>query len=128
MSAFTTPLELEYLDGRNWRVTAEFDFASSVLERIIRVPVGFVTDFASIPRLLWNILPPTGLYGKAALLHDDAYRNPEMLSPPITRQQADRLLWEGMEVLGVSYHVKLIIYLGVRFGGRRTWDGYRQAK
>jgi hypothetical protein len=30
MSSFTTPLELEYIDGFNWKVTAEFAFESEV--------------------------------------------------------------------------------------------------
>ena len=60
MSSFTTPLELEYVDGRTWRLTAEFDFASEVLERIVRVPVGFVTDFASTPPLVVAVLASDG--------------------------------------------------------------------
>ena len=27
-----------------------------------RVPAGFVTDLASVPRILWSILPPFGRY------------------------------------------------------------------
>lgn len=42
-------------------------------EPIIRVPAGFVTDFASIPRAFWVVLPPTGKYGKAAVVHDYLY-------------------------------------------------------
>jgi hypothetical protein len=70
VSSFTTPLELRYLDGRTWCLISEFDFASEVLERMIRIPAGCETDFASIPRVLWNVLPPTGSYGKAAVVHD----------------------------------------------------------
>lgn len=117
MSAFTTPLELEYLDGRTWRVTAEFDFASQVLERIVRVPVGFVTDFASIPRLFWAILPPTGTYGKAAVIHDDCYQNPEMIAPPVSRLLADRTLREGMIALDVPWVTRAVIYWAVRAFG-----------
>ena len=101
MSSFTTPLELEYVDGRTWRLTAEFDFASEVLERIVRVPVGFVTDFASTPRWSWPFLPPTGAYGKAAVVHDDLYQHPEMVAPIVTRIQADCTLLEGMRALQV---------------------------
>lgn len=126
MSAFTTPLELEYLDGLTWRLTAEFDFASDTLERIVRVPVGFVTDFASIPRLLWNILPPTGSYGKAAVIHDMLYQHPECLTPAVTRLQADRTLREGMIALGTGRVTRWLIFAGVRVGGWVAWNHYRQ--
>ena len=124
--SFLDPLEVEYLDGRNWKVTAEFDFASEVLERIVRVQPGFVTDFASIPKLLWNILPPTGAYGKAAVIHDDLYQNPGMVTPWVTRLQADQTLFEGMVALQTSFVVYWVIYLGVRLVGWVAWNGYRK--
>src|SRR5262249_35732270 len=42
-------------------------------EKSIMVPRGFVTDFASVPRLFWSLLPPIGRYGYAALFHDYVY-------------------------------------------------------
>ena len=39
----------------------------------VQVPVGFVTDFASIPRLFWSLLRPDGLYAYAAIIHDYLY-------------------------------------------------------
>ncbi len=36
----------------------------------IKVPQGFLTDFASIPRLFWPILPPFGPWRYAAVIHD----------------------------------------------------------
>ena len=126
MSAFTTPLELEYLDGRFWRLTSEFDFASDTLERIIRVPVDFVTDFASIPRVLWNVLPPTGTYGKAAVIHDMLYQHPECLTPTVTRMQADGTLLEAMIALHTDWLTALLIYAGVRLGGWVPWARYRR--
>ena len=129
MISFTTPLDVECLeDGRTWRVLTEFDFASEVLERIIRVPVGFVTDFASTPRVLWALLPPTGRYSKAAVLHDAAYQHPEMVTPTITRIQADRLFREGMEALRVALLTKWVLFWGVRVGGWVTWNRYRAAE
>jgi len=39
-------------------------------QRLITVPAGYRTDFASIPRLVWPLLPPVGRGGKAAIIHD----------------------------------------------------------
>lgn len=119
MSSFTTPLELRYLDGRKWCLISEFDFASQVLERIVRVPAGCETDFASIPRLLWNVLPPTGAYGKAAVVHDFLYRTHGQASRP----DADRVFLEGMEALDVGWFTRHAMYAGVRVGGARSYKG-----
>lgn len=120
MSSFTTPLELEYIDGDNWRLTAGFEY-DSVNDWKIIVPAGFVTDFASIPRLLWNIVPPAEGYGKAAVIHDYLYRyTPD--GPNKTwwsRRDADGVFLEAMGVLAVPAWKKWPIWLAVRvFGGR----------
>lgn len=127
MSTFTTPLIVECLDdGRRYRLVEEFDFASDVLERIVRCPVGTVTDFASVPRLLWAILPPTGRWSKASVVHDVLYQYPGCLTPAVTRIQADRTLREGMAVLGTGWLAGWAIYAGVRLGGWVAWAAYRR--
>ncbi len=120
LSKFLLPLDLEYLDGRSWRLLSAFTFGSVVLARVIELPIGFQTDFASIPKVFWNLLPPTGRYGKAAVIHDFLYRTPFYA----TRKQADQVLFEGMTELGVGWGTRQIIYWGVRVGGRRSWKGY----
>src|SRR5215216_1525948 len=39
----------------------------------VSVPEGFVTDFASIPRIFWSALRPDGLYTYPAIVHDYLY-------------------------------------------------------
>jgi hypothetical protein len=39
----------------------------------IVIPVGYVTDFASVPTLLWSVFPPIGRHNLAAMLHDYWY-------------------------------------------------------
>ena len=41
----------------------------------IFIPARFITDFASIPRLFWPLLSPTGIMMIPGLLHDFYYRN-----------------------------------------------------
>ena len=91
--------------------------------RLITVPAGFETDFASIPRGLWNILPKHGRQDKAAVLHDYLY-----VHNGVTRAEADALFREAMEAEGVGRVARNAMYLGVRIGGGRTWDRYRAAE
>ncbi|EOK4349625.1 DUF1353 domain-containing protein [Escherichia coli] len=37
---------------------------------MISVPVGYVTDLASVPRILWSVFPPHGRYAKATIIHN----------------------------------------------------------
>ncbi len=101
---------------------APFDYhvgsADSTLT--IDVPVGFRTDFASIPRLLWPLLPPTGSYGKAAVIHDALYQ-----TGTFTRATADAILLEAMVTLHVPLWSCLLVYLGVRLGGWLAWRAHR---
>jgi hypothetical protein len=122
MVRFEDALELEYIDGKNWKVTADFYYDTDVPcagGNRIKIPAGFITDFASIPKILWNILPPTAGYGKAAVIHDGLYRTMGLA----TRKQADDVLMEAMVVLGVDWLTRQAIYWGVRVGGRSSYHG-----
>lgn len=80
------------------------------------VPSGFVTDFASVPRLLWNLVPPYGRYTKAAVLHDYFY-----ITQAISRKDADGLFLRTMKELGVSRPLRKVMWAAVRLGGRFVW-------
>jgi hypothetical protein len=135
MSSFTTPLQLEYLDGRTWRLLAPFAYQLGELggPESVRVPVDFVTDFASIPRGLWNVFPPTGSYGKAAVVHDWLYQFRLVTVQPdgaryVTRREADGIFNEAMTTLGVRRLTRWLVYTGVRAGGFVVWRQHRQAE
>jgi hypothetical protein len=80
------------------------------------IPIGFETDFASVPKSLWNILPPLGRHNKAALLHDYLYDNRIG-----NRSSADWLFLQVMIESRVNLLAAITMYLGVRIGGRKWW-------
>jgi Protein of unknown function (DUF1353) len=84
----------------------------------VEVPVGFVTDFASVPRAFWSALPPDGEYTYAAILHDYLYWN-----QATDRTTADLVLKAAMEDFGVSTTDAFLVYNGVKIGGQGPWDG-----
>lgn len=118
-------LDLRWVDGHDWIVTKPFTYPSG--EYTVVVPFGFRTDFASIPRVLWNILPPTGTYGKAAVLHDFMYQTGKWMidGVPCTRSSADSVLRAGMDDCGVGGLTRWMIYTGVRVGGWVRWNECR---
>jgi len=123
MRSFTTQLIVTPIgDGRRWRLKEPFEYYRTGREHIrYIVPAGFVTDFASVPRILWPILPPYGRYGKAAVLHDYLYR-----SGIVERYEADLIFKEAMEVLGVAKWKMTLLYWGVRFFGAKRFKQLRK--
>jgi Protein of unknown function (DUF1353) len=83
----------------------------------VDVPVGFVTDFASIPRPFWTLLPRDGEYTYPAIIHDYLYWFQTQ-----SKEAADDILKIGMEEFQVDYWKVLAIYEGVKLGGRSSWD------
>lgn len=83
----------------------------------VSVPPGFVTDFASIPRIFWSILPTDGDYTYPAIIHDYLY-----WEQPVSRSDADTILKFAMGDFKVSTPKIAAIYSGVRAGGGIAWD------
>ncbi len=125
MSRFTRALVVSPLaDGKTWVLVEPFAYDVGELGSgdTIEVRRGFMTDFASIPRLFWIALPKWGKYGNAAVIHDWLYFSQER-----SREEADGIFLEAMGVLEVPRWQKLPIFYAVRWFGwfawkRNQWD------
>ena len=127
MSAFTTKLNVQYVDGKHWILLSPFMYhvGHEGSDEHVFVWAGFCTDFASIPRLLWPVMGhPTGKHGKAAVVHDYLYQLPGSYS----RRRCDQIFLEGLKVLGVGWLKRTVMYSAVRVGGRGPWKKYREAE
>lgn len=134
MAGFLTPLRVERVNGGNkWRVLEPFEYCIGAADSKAKVivPIGFETDFASIPRGLWNLFPPVGgKYDKAACIHDRLYQSPVYDNDGwltlVDRKFADSVFKEAMEVQEVGRLSRWAIYSAVRLGGRGIWRNYRE--
>jgi Protein of unknown function (DUF1353) len=81
------------------------------------VPEGFSTDFHSVPRGLWNFLPPWE-YPEAAIVHDYLYRHPEITS----RALADRTHRKVMIENGAPAWKAWAAWLALRAFGWAAWN------
>lgn len=119
MSQFTTPLQVEVIGDCQFRTIASFIYyvGQEGSEEYIAVKSGFVTDFASVPRVFWSVLPPHGKYAKAAVLHDWLYTNAIE-----SKRYADDVFNEAMGVLGVPSWKRWIMYRAVRLFGRGKYQ------
>jgi len=117
---FLDALVLEYIDGHTWKVVNEFVYKTDVgTLDMVKVPAGFETDFASVPKVFWNVMPPTGQYGKAAVIHDYLYRTPHIAS----KADADSVFKEAMTALGVGWWTRNTMYQGVHLFGGGAYKG-----
>lgn len=121
MSKFTTPLKLEFLNYKDFKLLEEFEYyRENDKNEVIKVPAGFVTDFASIPRLFWSILPPTGTkknkYAKSAVLHDFCFDRTCQYG--YSFNEANDIFLESMKAVGVSKIVRYTLYYCVKWFGK----------
>jgi hypothetical protein len=83
----------------------------------VHVPVGFLTDFASIPRLFWNLAPPADpAYSAAAVVHDRLYETHE-----VPKETADALFYRAMTVQGTPRWKRWVIWRAVSWFGGGAW-------
>ena len=89
----------------------------------ISVPVGFVTDFASIPREFWSLLRPDGNYAYAAVIHDFLYWN-QLTS----RENSDMIFRLAMGDFKIPKIEADSIYAAVRLAGGKAWKENAELK
>jgi hypothetical protein len=119
MSNFLTPLQVQANNDGTWTISEEFEYyiGDNPTKDIIKIDVGFITDFASVPKIFWNIYPPYSPdYGKAAVIHDGLYA-----AKIFNRKKADSIFKDAMKVLGASWLTRHIIWVAVRLGGSYAW-------
>jgi hypothetical protein len=125
--------DVEY-NGELWQIHKEFKVQSKVLNGILTVPIGFVTDFASIPEIVQPIISKNGPWDVGAVVHDFLYKNGGVISIwqeelrswqelNITRETADYVMLEFMEHLNVYQWKRQAIFDSVRLFGRPFWKG-----
>jgi hypothetical protein len=117
--AVTDTLHLGRFADRMYFLTKEIGWTPNPGQQApeVRVPVGFVTDFASIPRVFWSLLPPDGQYTYPAIIHDYLY-----WEQPVSRDEADLILRYAMGDFKINAATINTIYAGVRLGGGAAWS------
>lgn len=110
-----------------WRLDVA-DLVVQTLGYTLVVPMGFITDLASVPRALWSIIAPFELGLAGPIVHDWLYRHGGNIacvgaqSPLFNRAQADAILRDIMRQDGISRWRCTAGYLGVRVGGASSWQ------
>lgn len=126
-------LWLEEVDGMEGVLLQPLKFFSGELRQLVIAPAGMATDFASIPRGLWNIFPKRGKHDRAAVLHDAGYRGhlqgPGGVTLALPKASVDDLFREAMIVAGVGVVSRTLMFQAVKlFGAKAFANGQRIAE
>jgi hypothetical protein len=124
MAGFFTNLQDECVDdlansGRGiWKVLSPLSFQSDILDKTITVEPGFLTDYASVPRvpILYWLFGDTS--HQPAVIHDWLYHHHEVCD----EATANLVFFEAMKAEGIPTWRRYAMYLGVKFGGRSSWE------
>jgi hypothetical protein len=116
MSRFATPLRAEK-SGSTWCILQPLIYCSDVAKTVFVVPEGFVTDFASVPRLPLAFLLTGDSAHEAAVVHDYLYREQQ-----VSRSVADAVFREAAGISGEPGWKSWLMWAGVRIGGWVAWN------
>jgi hypothetical protein len=130
--AFDSDLSVQAASATTWRVLAPLIWTGTQGDTFT-VPVGFVTDFATVPRFLRWLINTYGPFTRAAVLHDyllsmlaawwkarpvdwagggyDWIKN----GPPATSREADGIFRRVMQDLDVPGPTRWIMWTAVRW-------------
>ena len=103
-------------DQSYWVLTEDYIYQFPESKVKIKVPRGFVTDFASIPESFRPAFSEKSAKSNAAIVHDYLYWDQSC-----GRGQADRIMQLAMKDAGISSVEVLLIYGALKFGGRSGW-------
>jgi len=115
---FTTRCRLDTYKPGEWVLCNDLKFLTPG-GTTVTVPRGFITDLASIPRLV-QLLPGFDVNGasrKPAVLHDYLY-----CVQLYTRSICDELFYHALLAEGVQPLTARLFYRGVRIGGWMYYD------
>lgn len=101
-------------DGRSVRVESPLLYEDHEGE-VYRIPVGFVSDGATIPQFAWSLVggPLDGRYRRAAILHDFQLVHPRIEAASVIHQR----FYMAMRADNVTWRMGKVFYYAVKWFG-----------
>lgn len=90
--------------------------------KLMQIPVGYLTDFASVPRFLWSFISPIGQVNLPSIIHDYIYTEHNY-----SRKFGDDEFLKWMDFIAPHHKFKnRVMYCAVRIFGRPRWKKYNK--
>lgn len=123
-------LELRSVDGRDFTLIRRIAYRARGYDEPFVVPADldrFSTDFASVPRVFTWLVPRSGDFLPAAVLHDglisELDAEQDYLGPPVDRTEADLIFREAVIELGTGKVRAWLMWSALTCA--TMWDGRR---
>lgn len=116
--SFITLLNCKQIEDDLWELTAPLIYECA--HGRFEVPVGFRTDFASVPRAPIAFWFAGAIGESAAVVHDFLYKH-----GGVSKDTADRVFYTALRDMGVPPFKASVMYQAVRLGGWPMWKKYR---
>jgi len=123
---------------RKWRLIEDYIFWIPSLGQWCKIPAPLDFDFASVPRIFWPVLDPTGVLLIPSMPHDFGYRYGCLLlsdtkSGPwecveMDRKALDDLMHDLCNAINGTPVLSDLAWAAVRAGGYFTWKSWRDSK
>lgn len=113
---FLTELSVKEKSDGVWELQDNLVYNSKILG-LVTVPKGFVTDFASVPRVPIAYMFYGDRAHREAVVHDFLYQN-----HVCSKHTADRVFMEAMKARKKSFLIRWPMYLGVVLGGQSSYN------
>jgi hypothetical protein len=93
-------------------------------KKIIIIPKGMETDFATIPRFFWRLFPPhLKKYRRGAIVHDYLYMTEDVVT---SRAFADAEFRRILINQSTPKWQAWLFWLVIRLFGNKRWNKYKQ--
>lgn len=112
--AFDSELSIQAASETTWRLLAPLVWTGTRGDTFA-VPLGFVTDFATVPRFLHWLWLPYGAYTRAAVLHDWLLVRLGSGDLAVTSRDIDGIFRRVMQDLGVGWARRWTGWAAVRW-------------
>ena len=135
-TGFLTPLRVESVDAQTWKLLEDLEWMGTQGDLFI-VEAGEFTDFASVPWWTQSLIPKTGTWTKASVVHDkmcdlinedyrlvkeygeDHYLFPQ-IPPVFDSVDADAIFRKNARDEGTGPIRSEMLWLGVRLGALKN--------
>jgi hypothetical protein len=104
------------------RFKTHYDLQHTLINREgLYIHAPYVSNGASVPRLLWWIYPPIGSYTNAAIVHDYLYEK-----TLYDREFADIQFLIDMKACGTNIFTRYLFFTIVRIFGGINWNKFKK--
>ncbi len=119
--------------SRKFEIIEDYYLYIPWLELTVKIPKGFIFDGASIPKILWPLLSPTGVLFIPGLFHDYGYKYNKW----IDKDDHDIFVDEGQKFFDTHFGklgeyindmaiLDVVAYRSLRMFGWKAWNTHRK--